>query len=52
MLNFLLGYLVGSVASEPSRSLTDSELIGFGVVFVLLLVVGLPALIRFTKRGL
>lgn len=52
MLEFLVGYLFGSAASAPSRPMSDGEAWAFGAFFVLLLVVGVPALVRSMKRGL
>ncbi len=52
MLEFLVGYLLGSAASTPSRPLTDFELVALVAGALLILLVGVPAMFRFFKRGL
>lgn len=52
MLEFLVGYLLGSAASVPSRPLTDAEVVFFAALALLLVLVGVPALVGAVRRGL
>ncbi|SPA23018.1 conserved hypothetical protein [Cupriavidus taiwanensis] len=52
MFEFLIGYLLGSAAGQPEASMSDGEALFLGVTLVVLLLVGVPGLVRLLKRSL